>query len=82
LLPQGDLLQSDATGDAGHLEDLERLKHALDVLPLKLKQPVVLHYMQHLTIAEAAEALDVRQGTLKSRLNRGLEALRKDMGGR
>jgi DNA-directed RNA polymerase specialized sigma24 family protein len=37
----------------------------------------VLHYLDQLTIAEAAEAAQVRSGTLKSRLNRGLEALRK-----
>jgi DNA-directed RNA polymerase specialized sigma24 family protein len=35
--------------------------------------------MEQLTIAEAADAAGIRQGTLKSRLNRGLEALRKEV---
>jgi len=48
-------------------------------LPRKLQEAVVLHYLEQLTIAEAAEAVGVRQGTLKSRLSRGLEALRAEM---
>lgn len=61
-------------------EDLIRLKAAVAQLPQKLRQAVVLHYMEQLSISEAADAAHVRQGTLKSRLNRGLEALRKNMG--
>ncbi len=61
----------------GDREQLSRLKDAVEKLPWKLKQAVVLHYMQHLSIAEAAEAAEVRQGTLKSRLNRALNHLRK-----
>jgi RNA polymerase sigma-70 factor (ECF subfamily) len=60
-------------------EQLDSLKHAVAGLPAKLKQAVVLHYMQHLTIAEAAEAAGVREGTFKSRLNRALQALRKQV---
>jgi RNA polymerase sigma-70 factor (ECF subfamily) len=60
----------------GHLEQLGWLKSAVAKLPIKLRQAVVLHYMQHLTIAEAAEAAGVRQGTFKSRLNRALKILR------
>jgi len=56
---------------------LNRLKDAVAGLPWKLRQTVVLHYMQHMTIAEAAEAAEVRQGTFKSRLNRALNILRK-----
>ena len=60
-------------------EQLEQLKNVVAQLPIKLKQAVVLHYMQHLTIAEAAEAAGVRQGTFKSRLNRALKTLRKQV---
>jgi RNA polymerase sigma-70 factor (ECF subfamily) len=62
-----------------HYEQLGRLKNAVACLPGKLRQTVVLHYMQHLTIAEAAEAAGVREGTFKSRLNRALETLRKQV---
>jgi RNA polymerase sigma-70 factor (ECF subfamily) len=58
-------------------EQVDRLRQAVSKLPWKLKQAVVLHYMEELTIAEAAEAADVRQGTFKSRLNRALNALRE-----
>jgi len=60
-------------------EQLEQLKNALARLPIKLKQAVVLHYMQHLSIAEAAEAAGVRQGTFKSRMSRALKTLRKQV---
>ena len=69
---------SKTEGDkAGHNEQLEQLKNAVTRLPIKLRQAVVLHYMQQLTITEAAEAAGIRKGTFKSRLNRALRALRK-----
>ena len=58
-------------------EQLSRLKIAVEKLPLKLRQAIILHYMQHLSIAKAAEAAGIRQGTFKSRLNRALRILRK-----
>ncbi len=66
-------------GKVGHLEQLGQLRNGLATLPIKLRETIVLHYMQHLTIAEAAEAAGVRQGTFKSRLNRALKALRKQV---
>jgi len=65
-------------GASGH-EDVVRLRKAVARLPRKLQQAIVLHYMEQLTISEAADAAGVRQGTLKSRLNRALEALRKQI---
>jgi len=60
-------------------EESARLCQAVTRLPQKLRQAIVLHYLEQLTISEAADAAGVRQGTLKSRLNRALEALRKVM---
>ena len=60
-------------------EQLEQLRNAIASLPVKLRQTVVLHYLQHLTIAESADAAGVREGTFKSRLNRALTALRKQV---
>lgn len=62
---------------AGYNEQLEQLESAVTRLSIKLRQAVVLHYMQQLTITEAAEAAGIRKGTFKSRLNRALKALRK-----
>jgi len=64
---------------AGQAEQVERLRAHVADLPMKLRQAIVLHYIQHLTIAEAAAAAGLRQGTFKSRLNRALRALRKQM---
>jgi RNA polymerase sigma-70 factor (ECF subfamily) len=64
---------------AGRYEQLDELKTAVDRLPLKLRETIVLHYMQQLTIAKAAEAMGIKEGTFKSRLNRALKALRKDV---
>ncbi len=71
--------EADGAQRAGDRELFAGLHHAVGRLPWKLRQAVVLHYMDQLTIAEAAEAAQVRQGTLKSRLNRALEALRKEI---
>ncbi len=62
-----------------HDEQLERLSGAVAGLPLKLRQVIILHYMEQMTISEAAVALDIRQGTFKSRLNRALGILRERM---
>ncbi len=75
-VPQSSEAASDRIGD---YEQLGQLKNAVVRLPEKLRQAVVLHYMQRLTIAEAAEVAGIRQGTFKSRLNRALKALRKQV---
>jgi RNA polymerase sigma factor (sigma-70 family) len=64
---------------AGRREQLEQVRDAVARLPANLRQTIVLHYMQQLTITEAAEAAGVRQGTFKSRLNRALRALKESM---
>jgi RNA polymerase sigma-70 factor (ECF subfamily) len=74
--PDGSEPECDKTG---RLERLGRLKNAVEKLPVKSRQAVVLHYMQHLTIAEAAEAAGVRYGTFKSRLNRALKILKSHL---
>jgi RNA polymerase sigma-70 factor (ECF subfamily) len=66
-----------ASDKSGRSEDVGRLKNAVEELPMKLKQAVILHYLQHLTIIEAAEAAGVRCGTFKSRLNRALKILKR-----
>jgi len=60
-------------------ELLLKLKKEVDSLPKKLKQVVLLHYMQHLTIAETATSICIGEGTAKSRINRALKKLRKQL---
>jgi RNA polymerase sigma-70 factor (ECF subfamily) len=64
------------------LEEYEQLcilRNAVGQLPTKLREVIVLHYMQELTIAQAAKAANISVGTFKSRLNRALKTLRKQL---
>ena len=80
-LEEFDLQSDQLTGD-DQIEQLDQLRLLNDLvakLPKKLKQTVILHYMQHLTIAEAAEAVGIAKGTFKSRLSRALKLLQKQL---
>jgi len=75
-------MSEDNNSDVAVPEDLEQtaiLKAAVLRLPEKLKQTIVVHYLQQLSISEAAQAIGVRNGTFKSRLSRALEALKKQL---
>jgi RNA polymerase sigma-70 factor (ECF subfamily) len=58
----------------------DRISAALTRLPLDQRAVIVLHFYLDLTLAQAAGVLDVPTGTAKSRLNRGLAALRVALG--
>ncbi len=49
---------------------------ALRALPSEQRQAVVMHHLEGLAVAEIAQALGVRPGTIMSRLARAREALR------
>jgi RNA polymerase sigma-70 factor (ECF subfamily) len=53
------------------------VRRALDALPEEQRQVVLLRYFAELSVEEAARALGVRPGTVKSRLFRALERLRE-----
>ena len=74
-------------GLAGRLPDTRRdfrgavearmvLEPAFEQLSADQRAMLALHYSMGLSIAEAADALGIRVGTAKSRLNAGLNALR------
>ena len=54
---------------------------ALAALPAEAARVVVLRYFAELSTAEVAEALDVPEGTVKSRLHRALGRLREELAG-
>ncbi|MHC4843498.1 MAG: RNA polymerase sigma factor [Planctomycetota bacterium] len=60
-------------------EQLNQLKKAVIELPIKFKEVIILHYLQGLNIRESAQVLGLREGTFKSRLNRGLTKLKKEL---
>ena len=59
--------------------DAEALVAALDRLPERDRLVVAYRYLFEMSEAETAEALDVRPGTVKSRLSRALVRLRTEL---
>jgi RNA polymerase sigma factor (sigma-70 family) len=53
------------------------VRRAVADLPTKLREAIVLCYLQNMTAGEAAQALGVRPGTIEVRLSRGRERLKK-----
>lgn len=49
-------------------------------VPEKYRLPMLLHYIEGMSVAETAQALRIPQGTVKSRLARGRKALREILG--
>ena len=56
------------------------LAQALRTLPTRQRDAVVLRYLVDMTEADAAEALGIAPGTLKSHLHRAVERLRHLLG--
>ncbi len=59
--------------------ELGRVQQALDHLPEEQRTLILLIALEGLTYGEAAEALAVPVGTVRSRLSRGREALRTEL---
>lgn len=55
----------------------ERVREAIRTLPLPQQVVIVLHYLEGLSLKEIADILEVPEGTVKSRLHYGREALRE-----
>jgi RNA polymerase sigma factor (sigma-70 family) len=69
-----------ATGDRVVLTgDLDETWRALDRLSYKQRVALVLRYYEDLTVAEVAEVMGERVGTVKSLIHRGLNRLRKEV---
>lgn len=60
-------------------EDLGRMHDALARMPLIERDVLVLFYLQELTVSQLAEVLDVPVGTVKSRLFRARQMLRREL---
>jgi len=61
------------------LAERDRLERELGRLPMDQRAVLVLHFYVGLPLTEAAVVLDIPAGTAKSRLHRGLQALRSTM---
>jgi RNA polymerase sigma factor (sigma-70 family) len=58
-------------------EDLAQMQDALATLPLTEREALVLFYLRELTLAQMADVLAVPVGTVKSRLFRARQMLRR-----
>lgn len=63
------------------IEDRDELWSALDRLPPQQRVVLVLRIVEDLSEEETAAMLDIPRGTVKSRLSRGLDALRASVEG-
>ena len=63
-------------------EDHDRIWAACRRLPEVQRTAVVLRFYEQLEYAEIAELTGVREGSVRSRVSRGLAALRQDLGER
>lgn len=52
---------------------------ALEEIPENYREPLILFYREHQSVAEVAEALDVSPDAVKQRLSRGREMLREQV---
>lgn len=73
-LPEG-VEEFDPLGGRVRAERCQAVRVALDVLPMKYREVLVLCDMQDLDYAHAAAVLDVPIGTVRSRLHRGRRLL-------
>src|SRR5262249_36487471 len=58
------------------------LDEELNRLPERFRAPLILHYLEEKTVAQVAQELGWRPGTVSSRLARGKELLRVRLAGR
>ena len=69
----------DAVVDA---EDAARVRRAVAALPTKLREVTVLYYLEEMPVADIADLLELRRGTVDVRLHRARLRLRETLDGR
>jgi len=72
--PAGPATQhDDLAGKQAH----EAMRRAVLALPKRYREPVVLYYFHEMDVAAASRTMSLPEGTIKARLARGRELLRK-----
>ncbi|WP_227395918.1 RNA polymerase sigma factor SigW [Jeotgalibacillus aurantiacus] len=61
------------------MELQESIQKEISLLPDKYRSVIVLKYIEELSLKEISEILDLPLGTVKTRIHRGREALRKQL---
>lgn len=65
--------------DIESLELQDTIQRAISKLPEKYRSVIVLKYIEELSLNEISEILDMPLGTVKTRIHRGRETLRKQL---
>lgn len=60
-------------------EKIVEVRMALEALPVKIRQTMVLFYIEEFTITEIKEILRIPEGTVKSRLSKGRQLMREKL---
>jgi RNA polymerase sigma factor (sigma-70 family) len=68
-----------AADTSADIVERDRIGRELGRLDIDQRAVIVLHYYLDLPLVDVAEILDIPAGTVKSRLHRGLEAMRASM---
>lgn len=83
IKPTADLADHEPVEPRDHHRSVEvrlDVRAALEVLPEGQRMALILVDMQGLSVAEAAQVLDVAEGTVKSRCARGRTAMARTLG--
>jgi RNA polymerase sigma-70 factor (ECF subfamily) len=71
-----EIVEPDFSGTVAEKLFNQQLLQRIENLPYKLKQVVILHYLNEYTQEEVAQILDIPHGTVKSRIHSALQKLR------
>lgn len=71
------MLEHDFTSDVVERLSNRRLLASVGRLPFKLKQVIILHYLNEYSQEESAAILGIPLGTVKSRIHAALQKLRQ-----
>lgn len=72
-----EVMESDFTSEVVDRLSNRRLLASVDRLPFKLKQVIILHYLNEYSQEESAAILGIPLGTVKSRIHAALHKLRQ-----
>ncbi len=59
-----------------HDTDISSIRMAIESLPVKIRQVVVLYYIEQFTVKEIKQILKIPEGTVKSRLSKGRKLMK------